>query len=94
MFKGRLWPYDSLVLRAVMAGQLLTGAKMGWNVLGLSRKAEMFDPSEDTVINGTPYAWPGPVQHHAANSPTFFHDRPERLAEALRRRALAIMRAR
>jgi hypothetical protein len=96
MFKG--WPraYDGFVPRAVTAGQLFTGAKMSWNVLGLSRRTEMVDPCDDTVINGTPYAWSASVQYHAhaANSPIFFHDRPERLAEALRRRALAIMRAR
>ncbi|HEX3633318.1 MAG TPA: hypothetical protein VHZ01_12470 [Casimicrobiaceae bacterium] len=66
---------------------------MSW-ITALSGRAGAVDPSsEDTVINGTPYR-PRPflgnsLQHEAANKRL-----DTRLAEELRRRALAVMRAR
>jgi hypothetical protein len=77
---------------------------MNW-ITALSGRANTVDPSEeDTIINGAPYR-PRPFPHTlahsaAANSPAAH---PEagyrragdmRLAEELRRRALAVMHAR
>ncbi len=77
--------------------------RMGW-IAALSGRAEAVDPSEDeTVSNGAPYRpipYPYAAAHaEAANSPVA---RPEagkrridtRLAEELRRHALAVMHAR
>jgi hypothetical protein len=60
-------------------------------------RAETVDPSEDTIINGAPYR-ARPVRNSVANDgahPAGPNKRPDsRLAEELRRRALAMMRAR
>ena len=73
---------------------------MSW-ITALSGRAATVEPSEeDTVINGAPYR-PRPFSNAAASfeaANTSFeaaNRRPEtRLAEAVRRRALAVMRAR
>jgi hypothetical protein len=73
---------------------------MSW-ITALSGRADTVDPSEEeTVINGAPYR-PRPFPNadasfEAANrSFEAAHRRPEtRLAEELRRRALAVMRSR
>lgn len=77
---------------------------MSW-MTALSGRADTVDPSDDeTVINGAPYR-PRPFLNAAASfeaaNASFdgaysgAHRRPEtRLAEELRRRALAVMRAR
>jgi hypothetical protein len=76
--------------------------KMGW-IAALSGRADAVDPSEETVSNGPPYR-PRPYPSTAANTeaantpvahPGPGDRRPDtRLAEELRRRALAVMRAR
>jgi hypothetical protein len=76
---------------------------MSW-ITALSGRADRVDPSEeDTVINGAPYR-PRPFPHTAAHSEAANSSaaHPEagnrrghtRLAEELRRRALAVMHAR
>jgi hypothetical protein len=76
---------------------------MSW-ITALSGRTDTVDPSEeDTVVNGAAYR-PRPFPHaaahpEAANSPAA-HPEPAnrrldtRLAEELRRRALAVMHAR
>ncbi|HEX4523960.1 MAG TPA: hypothetical protein VH704_10605 [Casimicrobiaceae bacterium] len=76
---------------------------MSW-ITALSGRADTVDPSEeDTVINGAPYRprpFPPTAAHaEAANSPAVHHEAGNRrldtrLAEELRRRALAVMHAR
>lgn len=77
--------------------------KIGW-MAALAGRRGMLDPSEEeTVINGAPYR-PRPYLHtaantEAANSPVAHHEAGNRrldtrLAEELRRRALAVMQAR
>jgi hypothetical protein len=76
---------------------------MNW-IIALSGRANSVDPSEeDTVINGAPYR-PRPFPHsatrpEAANSPAAHSEAGNRrgntrLAEELRRRAIAVMHAR
>jgi hypothetical protein len=56
-------------------------------------RAETVDPSEQTVINGAPYR-PRPFPNNAATHEAANKRLDTRLAEDLRRRALAVMRAR
>jgi len=77
--------------------------KMSW-ITTLSGRVDAVDPSEeDTVINGAPYRpkpFPYTTAHReAANSPIAHPEAGNgrldaRLAEELRRRALAVMHAR
>jgi hypothetical protein len=66
---------------------------MSW-ITALSGRAEAVDPSsETTIINGTPYRprpFPGNAENHEAANKRL----DTRLAEELRRRALAVVRAR
>ena len=73
---------------------------MSW-ITALSGRADTVDPSEEeTVINGAPYRprpFPSGAATFEAANRNFeaAHRRPEtRLAEELRRRALAVMRSR
>jgi hypothetical protein len=66
---------------------------MSW-ITALSGRAGMVDPSEeDTVINGA-ISRPKPFPPHAAYTEAGNRRLETRLAEELRRRALAIMHSR
>ena len=66
---------------------------MSW-ITAFSGRAEMVDPSEeDTVINGAPYR-PRPFPHTGARPEAANVRLDTRLAEELRRRALAVMHSR
>ena len=67
--------------------------KMSW-ITALSARADTVDPSEeDTVINGAPYR-PRPFPHTPAHPEAANRRLDTRLAEELRRRALAVMHSR
>ena len=69
---------------------------MSWiTALSGHGRADTVDPSEEeTVINGAPYR-PRPLPNVAVSFEAANRRRPEtRLAEELRRRALAVMRSR
>jgi hypothetical protein len=66
---------------------------MSWTT-ALSGRADTVNPSEeDTVINGAPYR-PRLFPHADAKSEAANRRLDTRLAEELRRRALAVMRSR
>jgi hypothetical protein len=66
---------------------------MSW-ITALSGRAGTVDPSEEeTVINGAPYR-PRPYPSYPANHEAANRRLETRLAEELRRRALAVMRSR
>jgi hypothetical protein len=66
---------------------------MSW-ITALSGRAETVDPSEEeTVINAAPYR-PRPFPNYAANHEAANKRLDTRLAEELRRRALAVMHSR
>lgn len=66
---------------------------MSW-ITAFARRADTVDPSEeDTIINGTPYR-PRPFPRSAAHSEAANVRLDTRLAEELRRRALAVMHSR
>jgi hypothetical protein len=66
---------------------------MSW-ITALSGRGHTVDPSEeDTVINGAPYR-PRPFPNTLAHPEAANKRLETRLAEELRRRALAVMRSR
>jgi hypothetical protein len=66
---------------------------MSW-LTALSGRAEIVDPSEeDTIINGAPYR-PRPFPHTGTHPEAANRRLDTRLAEELRRRALAVVHSR